>query len=350
MPRRKTDASGIASLYEAFKFHHDSLKNRSALRKELNATGLQHIKITRKPLRRRQKGSKLLLNKWEMNIPRVRTSGRFEKEPKQKKVEFISKLKSKVIVKTMPKRTTYKKKRTYKRKTRVPKRIPSGFPDSKLVKLHSNHLISMDPAANAVTSYGCINLNNPIDPFNNSLDTADFTMISTEHHPQHWTEFSSVYNKYRVVSTMVHIKFLNPNATGPHAYFAVPVSEASNGETKTILDDTQLFSVRIKEVNKRAQVKFRNGGNALTNNGSNASFVVKQNIAKLEGISNATDPSLQGSLGGDLTETAATVSPKLYFGMGSLVSSNNMVQLSAIVRIEYMILFSDKETTEGAAV
>lgn len=342
MPRRRrTDTEGIAALYEMFKFHHDTLKNRSALRKELHANDLEHIKISRKPLNRRQKGSKLLFNKWELNIPRVRTSGRFEKEPKQPKI----KIKILPII-TKTKMAPRRNKRRTKRRTF--KKLSTGFPETKLVSIRSTHLCEMDPGVNGQTCYGVVNLNNPVDPFNGLLGSSGFSITSTEHHGVNWNEMATVYNNYEVISTKVSYRMMGSNYSMPTlATFIVPVSGESTNEVNTMLDDTQLFATRLRESQKRAKIKYVDG--STTGIKGNVQSI-QTNIAKLEGQKNLHDPSLVGELAGDGTEAGPTTTPHCYFGLGSLGGTENIGTTWGTVVIEQAVLFTNKQTKEGDAL
>lgn len=246
---------------------------------------------------------------------------------------------------------TYKKnkKRTYRRKAKVPRRVPTSPPSSMLVKLNSFHTCKVDPGATDAVSYVTINMNNPIDPL--ALGTGA-SMVSTEHHPKYWDFYSSVYDRYEVISTRIEATFYQANGAAVLAVFMVPASHLHKDECLTMLTDTVTFAPRLKEAYKRALVH-------MTASSTEESIGIKlsqnTNIKKLEGLKKgrAADGGgeFQAQTAASGTENAASRLPVTYIGAGAVAGGGiDLVEFVVLLKISYCVLFTSLTgDQEGAA-
>ncbi len=254
--------------------------------------------------------------------------------------------------KTKTGRSTSYVKRKRNKKSRHGRRrryklVGTGFPRTKLVHMQSIHLVDLNPGSAAQTAFIAINANNPLDPINNA-ESQNLTMETTEHHPAYWDVYESVYNRFEVISIKVTVTHLSNNVSDNLGYFMVASPTKENDEIKVICQDVTKFATRLREAfPKRANVFF-----TASSSGSNSEKVIMKrsaNIRKLEGITDAHDNVLIGLTSRSDTQSAPTRSPLIYAGLGALRASTDINQTETIVKIEYMVLFTDRARKEGVA-
>mgnify|MGYP000079043473 CR=1 FL=1 len=238
------------------------------------------------------------------------------------------------INKRMPRGRRYRPRRR--------KRVATKFPDSQLVKLHSYHTGYIDPATGGATAYATINVNNPINPLGTGVN---WTAESTEHHPQYWDIYEQVYNKFEVVSANVSVQYLMHQETFNHMAFIVPASTEALSEVTTQIGTAKVGLVRLKESNPRAIVKF---ASTAAEQAGHYKLFNKINIRKLEGMKDkGSDVALlQGTTSASGSEAAPTRTPAVYAGVGA-ISANDLATVHLVIKIEYMILFSDAKADKS---
>lgn len=238
------------------------------------------------------------------------------------------------------------KRRRTKRKGIMPRRrrrrISTGMPASQLVKLHSYHYVTLDPAVNGAVAIGKININNPLDPITNQ---ATMSITSTEHHPIYWDVYEKLYNNFEVISVKVNLTFLNQGDQQDNAIFVLPVATDELAEALVLCADTFTFHTRLHEAYPRARVKYQT---ATGEEASRATLMSKVNIRDLE--NNADQVDLIGVTLASGSAAAPNRTPELLFGIGSLLDTN-LTLTNVIIKIEQIILFSQRTgDIEGVAI
>lgn len=247
---------------------------------------------------------------------------------------------------------TRRRKRTGRKSTGTKMKIyrnPSVFkhlPNQLVANLTSTHLLSMNPGASAATAYAPVNLSNPINPFG-TLSTG-VSLVSTEHHPKYWNLWETVYDKFEVLGIKVSAQFLGGTNTDSHACFIVPAPTRSADEILTVIQDTVTFAPRIKEMSKTAIVKTVA---TATNESDHIKLYKKIGIRRIEGIKDKHDPTMVGTTSASGSETAPSVAPVAYVGLGALVSTSDLGTTEVIIKLDYLIRFHQVTADiEGTAV
>lgn len=242
----------------------------------------------------------------------------------------------------MPRRVSRKTKAPSKkkqmRKRKVYKTIPMrGFPSTALVQLSSEHLVSLNPAAN-VTAYVSLNINNPIDPID-TTNSSGLTLISSEHHPSYWNCYEAVYGRFQVISAQAQVYFMHNNITASSAHFITCAPSITADDVRTILGNNFTFATKLRELyGRNSFIKY--GTNGTGSNSVMVKLSKRCNIAKLESLDNK-DATLMGKTSANDSESAPSRSPQIIAGFGCLRSGTDLGQVECRVRINYVIRFSD---------
>ncbi len=227
--------------------------------------------------------------------------------------------------------------------------ITNGFAKTKLVKLKSVHMVDINPGSSSAVASLIINVNNPLDPFD-QVNSVNETFVSTEHHPKFWSTYENIYDKYQPISCKVSVRALTGSGnTSAFAMSLIACSEENFSECSAIAHTTRLFPIRLKEAyGNRALIQYHSSSATTPDN----LFLSKAvNVRKLEGILDKHDiDTLQGNTSKSGSETIPGRAPKMILSYGSLRETQDLDIMSCVVTIEYVVLLSGLSDVEGANV
>ncbi len=273
-------------------------------------------------------------------------SGRLSTVPSDIKNNFLG------FSNTMPgakTKKTYKRKNRKKTKRRAKryKAIATRPPAKTLVRLESMHTVTLNPGSADAVSFLAVNLGNPITPFGTGVTA---TVLGSTHHPLWWDHYSLIYNKYQPISATVNAHFMHAGANDHIVgHFVVPTAEIATTETRALIADTNAFAPKLLESNRRAKVHV---GASTAESSTGVSLGIACNIKKLEGVKKGAGAitEFQGTTQASSSESAPTRQPECYVGVGSISSESiDVTQYTVLVKLSYVILFSDLINDKGGA-